>query len=390
MRVRPLPQQFREPPAQPGRGELLLELEIAVMTTVYGGGAETARNDGFDPYRVPSIRGQLRFWWRASRGAKFPTADKLRQEENAIWGDTERVSPVKLRILDFKAPAELPAAQRGAEGRWTDEQPKYVLFPARENRREIGQVYRGGSFRLEVRAPEQLIPDVDGALWAWLAFGGVGGRTRRGCGALYCKTYAHAWKSESLLGDGTPRDWPVLRGGVAVMGTGKSDWFSCWRSCIDVLQRFRQDRTHLRGRSRWPEPDEIRRIRGVHHPQHAPVNPSREFPRAALGLPIIFQFKSSEDPEPNTLNVIDEQNMELRMASPVVLKPWAVSATEAIPLLIALNTKPMSQQLQSLPGTKLVLKQKQDLHPIEPPGRGAIDRLISFAADAWSGQVYPL
>jgi CRISPR/Cas system CMR-associated protein Cmr1 (group 7 of RAMP superfamily) len=174
------------------------------------------------------------------------------------------------------------------------------------------------------------------------------------------------------------------------MGTGKSDWFSCWKSCIDVLQTFRQDRPHPRGRSRWPEPDEIRRIRGVHPPQHAPVNPLHEFPRAALGLPIIFQFKSSEDPEPNTLNVIDDQDMELRMASPVILKPWAVSATEAIPLLISLNTKPMAEQLQSLPGTRLVLKQKQDLHQVEPPGREAIDRLISLAAKTWSGQVYPL
>jgi CRISPR-associated protein Cmr1 len=360
------------------------------MTTVYGGGAETGRNDGFDPYRVPSIRGQLRFWWRASRGASFSTPDKLRQEENAIWGDTDRVSPVRLRILNFKAGVERPAAQRGAEGRWTDEQPKYVLFPAQENRKEIGPVYRGGSFRLEVRAPERLVADVDGALWAWFTFGGIGGRTRRGCGALYCNAYAHSWKSESLKGDGTPRDWPVLRGGTAVMGTGKSDWFSCWKSCIDVLQTFRQDRPHPRGRSRWPEPDEIRRIRGVHPPQHAPVNPLHEFPRAALGLPIIFQFKSSEDPEPNTLNVIDDQDMELRMASPVILKPWAVSATEAIPLLISLNTKPMAEQLQSLPGTRLVLKQKQDLHQVEPPGREAIDRLISLAAKTWSGQVYPL
>lgn len=390
MRVRALPQEFLGPPTQLGRTDLLLELEIVVMTSVYGGGAEAGQMDIFDPYRIPSIRGQLRFWWRAGRGAKFPTFESLRKEENAIWGETDRASPVKLRILDFKPGVERPAARRDPDGRWTNEEPKYALFPLQENRREIGNVYRGGNFRLEVRTPKQFVDDVDAALWAWLTFGGIGGRTRRGCGALYCSAYAHTWKSESLTGDGTARDWPVLRGGMAVMGTGKSDWISCWKSCIDVLQKFRQDRPQPRARSRWPEPDEIRRIRGVHHPQHAPVNPSHEFPRAALGLPIIFQFKSSEDPEPNTLNVVDEQDMELRMASPVILKPWAVSATEAIPLLIALNTKPMGEQLRTLEKTRLVLKQKQDIHPVEPPGRGAIDRLISFAAQSWSGQVYPL
>ncbi len=235
---RELPEKFKEPPAQPFRADLLLELDITVMTAVYGGGAEPGRNDTFDPFRVPSIRGQLRFWWRASLGAQYQTADKLREAESAIWGNTDHSSPVKLRILSFKAGVERPAARREPDGKWTNEQPGYVLFPAQENRKDVGRIYRGGSFCLEIRAPRRLTDDVDAALWAWLTFGGIGGRTRRGCGALYCKHYAHTWKAESLLGDGSSRDWPVLRGGVAVMGSRKSDWNSCWQTCIDTLQRF--------------------------------------------------------------------------------------------------------------------------------------------------------
>jgi CRISPR-associated protein Cmr1 len=252
--VRELPEKFKIPPAQPSRTDLALDLEIAVMTALYGGGAEPGRNDPFDPYRVPSIRGHLRFWWRATRGGAFVSHSELRNAEAAIWGDTDRASPVKLRILGFKAPMERPAAQRGADGRWTEEQPKYALFPAQEDRSKIGRVYRGGSFRLQVRAPQHLVSDVDAALWAWFAFGGIGGRTRRGCGSLFCKAYAHTWKAESMLGDGSSRDWPVLRGGTAIMGVAKSDWNSCWQTCIELLRQFRQDRANPRGRSKWPSP----------------------------------------------------------------------------------------------------------------------------------------
>ena len=40
MPLRPLPKDFQEPPALPLRGGLSLELDVSVVTTLYGGGAE--------------------------------------------------------------------------------------------------------------------------------------------------------------------------------------------------------------------------------------------------------------------------------------------------------------------------------------------------------------
>ena len=389
MPPRPLPKDFQEPPALPLRSGLSLELDVNVATFLYGGGAEAGRNDSFDPFRIPSIRGQLRFWWRATRGGAFENSEQLRAAEAQVWGDTVQASAVKLRILSAKPGVEKPAAKPRPDGRgWDDEQPRYVLFPAQENRKNVGRIYTGGSFRLEVRAPEPLIADVDSALWAWFAFGGIGGRTRRGCGSLYCKTYAHTWKAEAMLGDGLPRGWPTLKGGTAVMGTKKSPWANCWQECIDMLQTFRQDRPRPRARSKWPEPDEIRRIRETHASNHEPVNPLRGFPRAALGLPILYHFKTPGDPEQNTLNVVDSDDVELRMASPVILKPFAVSATEAVPLLLVLNTQP----LKSVQGVQLVLKQKRGAtEKIAPPDPAPVlRRLVEFAKTTWQGQEYPL
>jgi len=395
MRLRPVPPEFANPPAQPERAEVSLSLDVRVMAVTYGGGAEPGRNDAFDPFRVPSIRGQLRFWWRATRGGRCESASELRREEALVWGDTRVASPVKLQLLRFQSGTEQEAARRDANGKWVDEEPRYVLFPAQENRQRIGRISKGGSFQVEIRAPERLVPDLDAALWAWLNFGGIGGRTRRGCGALYCKTYAHTWKAESLLGDGISRDWPTLHGGTMVVGTRKSDWNSCWKECINVLRTFRQDRNHTRARSNWPEPDSIRILRHTHAPNHAPRDDSETFPRAALGLPILFHFKTSGDPDQNTLNVVARdaagEDQELRLASPVVLKPWAISDHEAIPLLISLNTKPMHEQLAAFKDAKLVLRQKHapDI-PVTQPGRDAIYGLIELAKNLWHGQVQQL
>ncbi|MFZ1753938.1 MAG: hypothetical protein WBO46_01600 [Caldilineaceae bacterium] len=76
------------------------------------------------------------------------------------------------------------------------------------------------------------------------------------------------------------------------------------------------------GRSFWPEPDEIRR-RTRAKESHPPRHPVRKFPRAAFGLPIIFEFKREDvaagDPWKTTLQGLDHD----RLASPLIIRPIA-------------------------------------------------------------------
>ncbi|MGH2390128.1 MAG: hypothetical protein ACRDIE_18170, partial [Chloroflexota bacterium] len=64
------------------------------------------------------------------------------------------------------------------------------------------------------------------------------------------------------------------------------------------------------------------------------------FPRADLGLPIVFQFKQSqkrhEPPNPLTLQPTGDKSG--RMASPIILKPLAFSSSQAVPLALCLAT----------------------------------------------------
>ena len=69
------------PDAQAHSTETLHTYDIEVITPLFGGGVEAGVNDPITLIRPSSIRGHLRFWWRATRGAAFSTAAEMRQRE---------------------------------------------------------------------------------------------------------------------------------------------------------------------------------------------------------------------------------------------------------------------------------------------------------------------
>ncbi len=391
MRRHNRPAPFAAPPPVPLRPEHVLNLDFQVTTALYGGGPEAGINDPLDPFRVPGIRGHLRFWWRAAVGARCPSVAPLREEESRIWGSTDHRSLVSIRVLAADRGTERDAAAIAPDGRWQKVQPDYALFPAQEDRRHIGKIYVGGRFQLEIAVslPKDdhgaILEEINTTLWSWVTFGGIGGRTRRGAGALFCPQYT-SWKPELLQGDGLARPWPVLKGSTVVLGSQQQyDWPKCWDPCIRLLREFRQDRNHQRARSNWPEPDAIRILRDQYAPQHPPLGDDRTFPRAALGMPIIFHFKTPRDPEPNTLNVLDDEGKEARMASPVILKPFAVSPSRAVPMLVVLNAP-------GPPAKRVVLRQlkpkEDDLHAGRDFDLGdreaVLEKLIAKAEQQWN------
>lgn len=53
--------------------------------------------------RVPSLRGQLRWWWRTLHAGDVDV-ETLRQLEAAVWGSTDAASPVRLSLKPVNAP----------------------------------------------------------------------------------------------------------------------------------------------------------------------------------------------------------------------------------------------------------------------------------------------
>ena len=156
--------------------------------------------------RVPSVKGALRFWWRAlnwerlavgSRGGVDPgeALQRLHDEEAFIFGcaaSEERPGLGQGRVLmQLGEPpkgtvvADYPKNQTGAG------YLGFGLFPMKETRGRSG-IKEGGSFSLRMRFKPDLTAtqrdQVNEALKAWSLFGGLGSRSRRGFGSIHLES----------------------------------------------------------------------------------------------------------------------------------------------------------------------------------------------------------
>jgi CRISPR-associated protein Cmr1 len=325
-----------------------------LVTPLFGGGVMPRENDPSKLIRETSIRGQLRFWWRAMRASG--TIEEMKAREDEIFGgggENARQSKllVKVRITNVGNEKEI-FRQEGKRTKAIDEWAKiayaaFALQPSREEQRVMPKKVRENvEFEMELSFPEDLRSEVEAALWAWETFGGIGGRTRRGFGAIellqieengkqrsvkkYRKETAEdriredlrkhllpnkACHAELLHLPRLPKE-PVFRIRAA------KDVKEAWEVAVEKLRSFRQFRRDKKtgkespyGKSKWPEPDEIRRLSG-----NLQTSIVRKFPRAVFGLPIIFHFPQEKRAIPNATLKPKEFD---RLASPLILRPIA-------------------------------------------------------------------
>ncbi|NKN34658.1 type III-B CRISPR module RAMP protein Cmr1 [Marichromatium bheemlicum] len=299
-----------------------LTLKCKLVTPLYGGGVEAGEVDKDLPIRASSIRGQLRFWWRiACGGEDRERSERLFKREQAIWGGIGAEGPVASRVrVQVRRPQTPRPKLIGAQGLKLD----YALFPAISDGAELAEsgieFYLTVSFAADLAEPAR--DEVRMALRWWASFGGVGARTRRGLGAV---------EVESLV----PVDADEVEdaGGRLCLGRQAPDARSGHERAVGLLKCFRQDegvgRNHgskkCPGRSCWPEPDAIRQLSGCSSRDHAKpfVDYEPVFPRAAFGLPIVFDFKGRGEPSGFVLEPADlEKEKRERMASPLILRPY--------------------------------------------------------------------
>lgn len=383
--------------------------KIELVTPLFGGGVEPGCNDPDTLIRPSSVRGHLRFWWRATRGARFAQTKDLREQEGRIWGTTKNPSQVTVEVVDtevFKENQRRWATHRRVDGRVKSVPqpedrsfPMYALFPFQgetEKTRHGYEVVKHPSvvtwkagFVLRISWPKPILGkeaerlgqdislDVKAAVWAWVNFGGLGARTRRGCGALYSQKcspteqtniqdwYVSKLKEFDIPVHGSAKEWPTLPPKLLIMRR-KSTGFEAWQRSVALMQTFRQGPNIGRnpgsggkpGRSRWPEPESIREIsneqnklsqRPSNQKQRHESIPVRYFPRGEFGMPIIFEIRN-EDLKP-TLQ--PDENIS-RMASPVILKPLALSQSMALSMIVCLKTKPLQSAVLQGKGLKTI------------------------------------
>lgn len=372
-------------------------LNCRLVTPLYGGGVKARESDVAMPIRVAGIRGQLRFWWRllAQHQFKLPEKD-IRAAEFALWGGTSsdddnggQASLVFLRVKDVKFKDKTIFQADNATVMYTEYAPRqssilnYALFPLRDTdtRLFLPDLTWKLEWRFDKRITEQQKKQVIDTLRWWATFGGIGARTRRGCGAfeLIDGTQPEILKPISV------DEIQAAQCKLAMRDANSA--ISAWELAVKRLRDFRQGidvgrNRHGRfpGRSRWSEPDAIRRITKQYAPQHPPEHQAgNQFPRGMFGMPIIFHFTGNGEPQDSTLQPENKN----RMSSPVIIRPIKQDGQwKAAALLLPYDFKNLSVELKHGNKTKKVTlwnaTTAQHIRPINENGDGGGNPLQAF------------
>ncbi len=417
--MRPIPtfkDEYKIPDKAPAReGYVTQEREYELITPLFGGGVEPGIADPVTVIRATEIRGHLRFWWRATRGGQFNgDLQKMKEAEDAIFGAAssgEDAFPSRVITQTITTNRGSKFIVRNHKGEEVDvfalNSPfGYAAFPLRDRKQHI---IEGIRFILKLQYPSSSKADIEAALWAWETFGGIGGRTRRGFGAIRLvfvnkvpqplsqASRLHEVISQKILQHcptGKPNpDWPCLSKDSRdlVITTPHRNAIEAWKYLIKRLKEFRQKRNqgsqpNRPGRSQWPEPDAIRRITKRASARHKqPLSRLDIFPRAEFGLPIIFKFKDEEHGDPPITTLEGANEDEKRLASPLIIRPLACANNQAVGLAMILDaplTPPSGLMLSGAPDNPLV---KSDLSSLSDDELDSVTPLngIDFALAAF-------
>jgi CRISPR-associated protein Cmr1 len=329
-----------------------IKLELQLITPMFGGGYKAREVDTVQLIRPAAIRGHLRFWWRATAGARYSSVADLHKAETELWGaaatkDNPAVGKVAIQVQILSAGEETPYSQIAPPSKPKDGPLHgYFLFPFREQREQnipaaVGR--RQVSFQLRLTLDASLSEaqraEVRTALKAWIAFGGVGARTRRGCGAL---TVVGANANQWLLPTrglaewlGMPPnaaskcDWTTLAGARGIVVPTASPE-KAWSELGQFWARFRkghfaQAYSPMSG-GKWRD---YRQVLCQLRSQGNTLRLAKPF----LGLPIVYQKFGKQTPFTGTLEPAESG----RMASPVILKPIALQGGKYGALVLVMN-----------------------------------------------------
>jgi CRISPR-associated protein Cmr1 len=333
------------------------DYSFRTITPMFGGGFQPRELDKITPLRGQTVRGHLRFWWRATCGRRFSSVNDLSARESKIWGVASCPGEVDIRVEVSQA-TPVYGANRDD---FPPNHPRYALFPFQPNDNAgLADEWSAVHFKLSLRFinnPE-LANEVRTAVWAWANFGGIGSRTRRGCGALYSPECAPTgvptatWIADKLA-ELYPNEgqvlWPSLVNEPSIANQPRGHLIA-WEAAINVLAKFRQYPTFARngtmhhpGRSHWPEADTLRAQNGPRYQPHAHSITSADpsvtpaFPRAELGLPYEVKFPNNNPDHVSNVHVYPAGSK--RMASPIIARPLAVGPTggQSVPMILILS-----------------------------------------------------
>ena len=154
------------------------KIKAEVITPLIIAGADNSRDADIQPegLRPPSLRGAMRWWFRAMMGG-IVGKNKMKALESEVFGSTEGASSVRIRTYPRKSnPGKAHLCMNDDGG---------STFKGNRRANIRRPAFREGSeFELCIRCEFGSSSIVLGSLWLLAMLGGVGARVRRGFGSL--------------------------------------------------------------------------------------------------------------------------------------------------------------------------------------------------------------
>lgn len=360
-----------------------VEFECEVLTPMFLAGAD--QNDA--ELRPPSVRGMLRYWYRALLGGRGITniAD-LAREESRVFGETEAASPVsvRVRVRSNGEPKEASSLLKG------DSPLKYLWYSTTLGDNNRRYLPAGTTFRLSLATTRdtQALERATSAFWMLVHCGGLGTRSRRMAGSFAARLTG---KPDDLrLPSFAPgadfkqyfqEQLAVIRQDLPA-GSGSADrppfdalhpqysyvWLAGkpvreWKRAVETTgSQFRRYRLR-RGSSQNPAPGghDYQTIKSVLQDGASPATVER----AAFGLPLTFRFRST----PGKVDVTPAHHS--RRASPLWMQVVRLASGELNALYTFFNSDflPDNSQLQ--------LRANGETFRVAAPQRSIISDFVS-------------
>jgi CRISPR-associated protein Cmr1 len=363
--------------------------------------------------RAASIRGQLRYWYRALLGGlAINESDKLHELESKVFGMEERGSPVFMRVKDLcwaggriKQNEELDLGYDKTKKDTRRPGLTYLLYSTQlgGNRRPYADV--GTTFTLEFSSFEKeakkWLALAGSALWCWGHFGGLGTRSRRGGGNIQVRdiedngevleelpdlTLKAVSSPESLkthienglkkarsivgrlndippTGTTTKAEFPLLHPNHTDIWVVQETWNDAISAMNYVGNKFKD--------FRYKRPPDFPSVLNDYLNRGA--TPALE--RPSFGLPLQFRYRSAPDKQATV-----EAKHFTRRASPLLLRFLRLGNGKISLLLIHLKCDFLPE------GNKLEIKGgKQKPRFLSPPTPSTRQKLIQEFRDQFSG-----
>lgn len=176
-----------------------LEAKFRVVTPLFMSGSDKFEAE----LRVPSIKGVLRFWWRALAMGRLGSLSKVKEDESRIFGSAGNDVGQARVHLKLKLPENVGQYKdpilKYANGETVGPGARYLGYgvieavPSRKRKTKEGQILRSclkypfeGTLNILVRngTSNDDVKSVASAVIAMGIFGGLGSRSRKGYGSF--------------------------------------------------------------------------------------------------------------------------------------------------------------------------------------------------------------